>query len=208
MTNMHDEILSSKQKSLLPLVGNFSDKFGLVGGTAIALQLGHRRSIDFDLLTMKDLNADEIREAVKAECDIDSTLVDHTNELTIVVNGVKITFLKYPYKIDFLEKYRDVVRMPDLPTLASMKAFALGRRAKWKDYIDIYFILKNYSFKELVGKARDIFGSEFNEKLFREQLAYFNDIDYSEKVDYAKGFEISDSFVKNELIKTSLQKFG
>ena len=96
--------------------------------------------------------------------------------------------------------------MPNLLTLASMKAFALGRRAKWKDYVDLYFILKTHSFKSLVKKAQEIFGSEFNEKLFREQLAYFNDIDYSEKVDYTKGFGIEDSIIKNKLIKISLQK--
>ena len=205
---MHEEILSAGQKDLLPLISNFSDNFGLIGGTAIALQLGHRRSIDFDLLTLKDLDATEIRSVVKREHNIDSTLVDHTNELTIVVDGIKITFLKYPYKIDFPEKYVEIIYMPNLLSLSSMKAFALGRRVKWKDYVDIYFILKTCSFKKLMDKAQKIFGSEFNEKLFREQLAYFDDIDYSEKVDYMKGFEVEDSKIKNELIKISLQKFG
>lgn len=51
---MHREILSENQIRLLPLIKTYSADFGLVGGTAIALHLGHRRSIDFDLFTDKD----------------------------------------------------------------------------------------------------------------------------------------------------------
>lgn len=66
-----------------------------------------------------------------------------------------------------------------------MKAFALGGRAKWKDYVDLYFLLKNhYSFVEISDKAKAIFEHNFNEKLFRQQLAWYNDIDYSESIDY------------------------
>lgn len=48
-----------------------------------------------------------------------------------------------------------------------MKAFALGKRAKWKDYVDLYFIFQNYSLQELVDKTNSIFKEQFNEKLFR-----------------------------------------
>ena len=54
MLNMHKEILTETQIKLLPLVAEFSKDFGLVGGTAIALHLGHRRSIDFDFFTTKE----------------------------------------------------------------------------------------------------------------------------------------------------------
>jgi hypothetical protein len=46
---MHPEILSKEQLELLPFLGQFNKRFFLVGGTAIALQIGHRQSIDFDL---------------------------------------------------------------------------------------------------------------------------------------------------------------
>lgn len=50
-----------------------------------------------------------------------------------------------------------------------MKAFALGRRAKWKDYVDLYFIIKDYhSIDEICTKGKEIFEGEFNEKIFRE----------------------------------------
>ena len=95
--------------------------------------------------------------------------------------------------------------MPDILTLAAMKAFALGRRAKWKDYVDLYFIMKDYhSLEEISEKARRIFGLEFNEKLFRSQLSYFQDINYKEKIIYLKGFEVDDKIIKKALIEFSL----
>ena len=54
---MHPDILSKEQKELLPLIRQFKREFYLVGGTAIALQVGHRRSIDFDLFKLSNLNA-------------------------------------------------------------------------------------------------------------------------------------------------------
>lgn len=105
----------------------------------------------------------------------------------------------------FPKKFGNILKLPDLLTLAAMKAYALGRRAKWKDYVDLYFIMKDYhDIGEIVKKAEKIFGQEFNEKIFRAQLAYFKDIDYSEKVIYLPGFEVQDSVIKKDLVNFSL----
>jgi hypothetical protein len=79
--------------------------------------------------------------------------------------------------------------MPDLIQLAVMKAFAFGRRSKWKDYVDLYFLLKEkYTLKEITAKANQIYGDFFFEKQFRAQLMYFKDVDYKEEVIYLRGF--------------------
>jgi hypothetical protein len=66
-----------------------------------------------------------------------------------------------------------------------MKAFALGRRAKWKDYVDLYFILRDhYSIEDITNEAIINFGQLFSEKLFRQQLTFHKDINYSEPVEY------------------------
>jgi len=94
----------------------------------------------------------------------------------------------------------------DILTLAALKAYALGRRAKWKDYIDLYMIMqKDYSIQAVCKKAHAIFGSEFNEKLFRSQLAYFKDVDKTEKVIYMKGWAVPDSTIQKKLTEISLQ---
>ncbi|MBI2620746.1 nucleotidyl transferase AbiEii/AbiGii toxin family protein [candidate division WWE3 bacterium] len=202
---MHREILSENQIGLLPLITSFSLDFGLVGGTSIALHLGHRRSIDFDLFTDKGFSNEKIRKKIKREHLIQTTLIDEPDELTVVSDNVKLTFYNYPYKIVYSEQFKDVIKIPDLLTLAAMKAFALGRRAKWKDYVDIFFILQNCAFDDIINKSKEIFGSEFNERLFREQLSYYEDIDYSEKIEYMDGKQVSDHEIKQKLNGLSLE---
>lgn len=202
---MHKEVLTEKQISLLPLIKKFSEDFGLVGGTAIALHIGHRESIDFDLFTTNELNSSKIKRKITDGFNIEKVFVSEDDEYTVLIGGIKITFLRYPFKIEFKDKLDDFIKVADLLTLAAMKAYALGRRAKWKDYVDMYFILKNnHSFAEIIKKATDIFSSEFNEKIFRTQLAYFKDIDYTEKVIYRAGFEIDDKIIRDSLIDFSL----
>jgi hypothetical protein len=87
-----------------------------------------------------------------------------------------------------------------------MKAFALGRSAKWKDYVDLYFIIKDFfSIKEITTEAEILFGGHFSGKLFREQLAYHKDIDYSEEVEFLSGFEVGKEEIKAFLIDKALE---
>jgi len=86
-----------------------------------------------------------------------------------------------------------------------MKAYALGRRSKWKDYVDLYFLLKfKLSMEELIEKAKEIFSSHFNSKLFREQLCYFDDMDYSEAIEYID-YAPSDQEVREFLTGTAVR---
>ena len=203
---MHKEILTETQSRLLPVVKLFLKDFGLVEGTAIALHLGHRESIDFDLFTFDEFSNPKIRRKISQLRIIDKVLRDETGQYTLVISGVRFTFFQFPYKINFSETFDDVVRLPDILTLAAMKAFALGRRAKWKDYVDLYFILKdNHSVSEITARGVEIFGHEFNEKIFRTQLAYFEDINYSEEVTYKDGFSVDDEVVKKALVEFSLE---
>lgn len=78
------------------------------------------------------------------------------------------------------------------------------RRAKWKEYVDLYFVLRDHSsIEELAGKAATIFGDLFSAKLFRQQLCYFEDVDYSEEVSYMPGHEVGEDAVKAFLREVS-----
>ena len=96
---MHKEIFTKEQNELLPLVTEFSKDFGLVGGTAIALHLGHRRSIDFDLFSEKEFGNQSLLNKISAFGTPDNIIVNKLDELTLVIKGVKLTFFHYPYKI-------------------------------------------------------------------------------------------------------------
>lgn len=203
---LHKEILTKKQSKLLPLIKEFSENFILVGGTAIALLLGRRQSVDFDLFTTDDFDNGKIkRKIARFFYKIDKTFISAPGEYTILINVVKITFFQYPYEIKAVARLDKTINLPDLLTLAAMKAFTLRFQGKWKDYIDLYFILKNhYSLKEISKKGQEIFGGEFNERIFLEALAYFKDINYTEKIIYFEGFETDDEAIKKSLIDFSL----
>jgi hypothetical protein len=202
---LHDEILNEEQKKLLPFLGVFRGTFGMVGGTAIALHIGHRESIDFDFFSVGPIDADAIRRKLSGSGSELHVMVDTPDEYTVLVGKVKTTFLRYPFPLGFPIPFGDVANLSDVLTLAAMKAYALGRRAKWKDYVDLYFIMKDWhTLGEIVGKASAIFGEEFNEKIFRAQLAYFEDIDHSEKVVFMPGFEIDDTVIKSFLVQVSV----
>lgn len=203
---MHKEVLTVEQIELLPLVAKFSKNFGLVGGTAIALHLGHRESIDFYLFTQTDFDNRKLRKNIERKFLIQKIITDEENQYTVIIRGVRLTFFQYPYNIEYKNKFEDVIGIPDLATLAAMKAFALGRRAKWKDYVDLYFILKGHLTLDQVNrKARQIFGPEHNEKIFRTQLSYFEDINYSEAVTYRPGCAVTDKTIKKALMRYSLE---
>jgi hypothetical protein len=200
---MNFQILNKKQAELLTKLKIFKDDFYLSGGTAIALHLGHRRSIDFDFFSYANFDNLKIKQKINKINKISAVLIDEKSELTVIVSNVKITFLHYPFKVDsfvFDQNFKTL----DLLSLAALKAYALGRRAKWKDYVDLYFILQKHNLKEIVTRAKNIFKKQFNEKNFYQQLSYFQDIDYSEQVDYIEGFEVSENKIKNYLKNVSI----
>lgn len=94
----------------------------------------------------------------------------------------------------------------DLLTLAAMKAFALGRRSKWKDYVDLYFIIKfHFSIQEISKKAKEIFKEEFVEKQFIGQLGYFKGINYDEEVTFLIPNPPTETEIQEFLIKVSIE---
>ena len=182
---MHNEILSPEQRDILPFLKRFRREFYLAGGTAVALHIGHRRSDDFDLFKYNALNFQNILQKIKESSCTFTVTRRVTEQMNVILHHVKLTFCQYPYEVPVTCKFEDILKVPDLLTLAALKSFALGRRSKWKDYVDLYYILKShYSISQIAAKAGTVYHELFSEKLFRAQLCYFDDVDYSEKVDY------------------------
>jgi predicted nucleotidyltransferase component of viral defense system len=182
---MHSEILSDNQKELLPLMAQFRREYYLVGGTAIALYLGHRRSIDFDLFKPSAINHKRNLDKIAASSFTHAVTRRVSEQMNLVVNDVKVTFFQYPFPIDPTAKFENCFRLPPLLQLAAMKAYALGRRSKWKDYVDLYFLLlDHFTIVDISAVATQIFGDLYSEKMFRSQLCYFDDVDYTEAVDW------------------------
>lgn len=202
---MHKEILDNNQLSLLDLVKSFRREFYLVGGTAIALHIGHRRSIDFDLFKATPFQTKKILDKIQKQEHKYLITRNVSGQLNLIISDVKFTFFEYPYIIEASEDFEKKIKLPTLLDLAAMKAFALGRRSKWKDYVDLYFILKNhFTFNEISTRAEVLFDQQFSGKLFRGQLSYFDDINYEEEVEYLIPHPPTENEIKEFLINTSI----
>lgn len=204
---MHIDILSQEQQALLPWVKQFKREFYLVGGTAIALYLGHRKSIDFDLFKSGPLNHKRNLERIQQSGFTYQVTRRVTEQMNCIVNGVKVTFFQYPFSVEAKQNVESIFRIPSLLDLAAMKAYALGRRSKWKDYVDLYFLLKDhFSIEQITQRAILIFGELFSEKMFRAQLCYFEDIDYSEEVDWLIPNPPTNKDIQSYLIEVAITK--
>lgn len=203
---MHSEILNDQQKQLLPLMAQFRREYYLVGGTAIALYIGHRRSIDFDLFKLSAINHKRNLDRIAASAFAHTVTRRVSDQMNLIVNDVKVTFFQYPFSIEPTAKFESFFRLPSLLQLAAMKAYALGRRSKWKDYVDLYFLLHDhFTITDISSAAYQVFGELYSEKMFRSQLCYFDDIDYTESVDWLLPNPPTEDVIKSTLTEYSLQ---
>lgn len=175
---MHPEVLTKPAARLIGSLGNFSG-FYLAGGTALALQIGHRVSVDFDLFCDDEISRTLLQRVRReyAESTL-SPLVNDAGELTVLVDGVKITFLTYPFPAREPFVMYEGVWLMSVQEIAATKAYTIGRRGSYKDYVDLYFVLAegHASLPALINKAEEKFGEDFNSRLFLEQLVFLKDI--------------------------------
>ena len=177
---MHIEAIWSEARPILSKLTSFKqlEQFYLVGGTALAFQIGHRLSVDLDWFSQTSLPKDllEQLEAFFPEAKV-VLEINNGRELTVKINGVKVTFLHYPFPLVEKLLTSDGYKLASVMDIAVMKAHTLGRRAAFRDYVDLYCILQDkVSLPQLLQKASECFGEEFNQRLFLEQLVYLKDI--------------------------------
>lgn len=202
----HFEILSQKQKEILSFIEKFNDNFVLVWWTAIALHLWHRESVDFDLFlpNCELLPLRNIKSKIKNSKLDYKILVETDFHFEISINWVKITFFAYLYEIPQKQIIREkYFKTCSLEFLAIMKADAIWKRAKRKDYVDMYFLINKFWLKNIWNNAKSFFWPDFNEKIFYSQLSYFDDMDYSEEVIYTKWNEKTKDEIRTYLINES-----
>ena len=197
MSSLYLDILTKDQKKTLESLKSFSKYGFLAGGTALALQLAHRRSYDFDIFCPKPVPK-EFLLMVKKHFKKVQILVDTPDELSFISPlSVKISFVFYPFNPVYKTISISALRIYNWKEIALDKAYAIGRRGEWRDYIDLYFIIKTgFPLKSVIRGAKRKFGDIFSGKLFLSQLCYFRDI---------KDFSIE--FIKEEIAPPELQKF-
>ena len=173
---MHQETISGTTERVLAKVSDqLKGGFYLAGGTALAIELGHRRSIDLDWFSAADFSHLILK---KTMSDAGSFELNGEEEGTIhgVLDGVRISFLRYPYPLLFPVIAFEGASLADERDIAAMKIDAVSSRGSKKDFIDLYFLLEKYSLAELLEIfERKYAGIKFNELHILKSLSYFDD---------------------------------
>jgi len=128
------------------------NQFRLVGGTALALLLGHRTSIDLDLFTEDPFDKSSIFEALQKNFSDFSIVEPKSPRLLFAhINGIKTDFVHTfePFYFDF--KIIDAIRLATLEEIAAFKLNAVAGRGAKKDFWDIHRLLKIFTFDQMLG---------------------------------------------------------
>lgn len=177
---MHLECLTPAARRVLKAIAPVvtGRGFVLAGGTAAALQLGHRVSVDFDFFTDHSFTPDKILSAVSGLGLTAAVLQEEPGTLTVSIDGVKVSFFLYPYP--FLEATSTLsgVHVAGLIDIASMKLIAMIQRGAKRDYVDLYFILQDIPFSRIAAHMMRRYGADrVNPVVIGKALVYFRDAD-------------------------------
>lgn len=151
------------------------EDFILVGGTALSLQLGHRLSVDIDFFTRKEFDSQEMLEYLEHKYGFQEQY-RHSNTLKGIINGVFVDLLRHDYKYIADHFHMEGIKLASKQDIAAMKVNAItGNGTRIKDFVDIYFLLKEFSFSEIIGFYKIKYDSR-NDFHAIKSLTYFDDI--------------------------------
>lgn len=178
--NAHTKCLLTQTQKLLGSLKSIANKhnFVLAGGTALALQIGHRISVDLDFFSEKSFSTDALyRELQKAGL---KPIVQQETEgtLTAMVSGVKVSLFHYPYP--FLDKklHWKGIDIAGIIDIAAMKVMAITQRGAKRDFVDLYFILKDTPFLKVAENLIQRYGADrINPVNIGKAIVYFSDAD-------------------------------
>lgn len=174
---MYLSVLNRKQKELLKKLG-FLKKYGfyLAGGTALALQIGHRTSLDFDFYTKKKFDSQKLREEFDKRFKTVQEIYIAEDTLGLSVEDTGVSFFRYHYPL--IKPCQEIERilLASVEDIAAMKILAISQRGKKRDFIDIYFLIKEFSLRQIMEFIKEKYPM-FNIYIGLQGLTYFKDAD-------------------------------
>lgn len=204
---LHFNILPLNQLDLFKLLSNqdFIANFYLADGTGLALQIGHRQSIDFDFFIPNDFNTTHIIQELESIGNFELHN-EEQNSINGMLNQIRISFFGYKYKviIPFLN-YRNI-NIADELDITAMKLEAISGRGNKKDFIDLYFMLQKFSINNILKFYEKKYGKGIaNNYHLMKSLTYFQDAEEQAMPEMIK--HVDWGTVKKEIIN-KVKKIG
>ena len=200
------------EPATLDLLRSLLDKaylqhFNLAGGTALALHLGHRTSIDLDLFTNASFDEQKMMESLQQDFLV-TLLYTASGTLKTVINDINVDILvhKYPYLEDPL--VTEHIRLYSEPDIIAMKLNAIsvsGQRSK--DFIDLYYALEKYDVGQMLSFYRQKYNQPGDMHILKS-IIYFDDVDLSDWPVLLKDPDLNWSAVKKRIEKAVLAYYS
>lgn len=153
--------------------------FELVGGTALSLQIGHRISIDIYFFTRNDFDTQQLLQHLEQKYQFQEQY-RNINTLKGIINSVFVDFITHNYHMIKPNEHIEKITMASKPDIAAMKVNAIaGNGTRVKDFIDIYFLLKEFSFSTIISFYKSKYNSR-NDFHAIKSLTYFDDVNEEE----------------------------
>ncbi len=190
---MHKECLSEQGWTVLTNLNKvlLKHKVILAGGTALALQLGHRISFDLDFFTNQTFRTELVISKIRGLRSPFQVISEDEGTLIAEIGGIKISLFHYDY--EFLEKpvIYENIRLAGVLDIASMKVIAVSQRGTKRDFVDLYVILRGIPFYKIAEQMTRRFGRErINPVHIGKSMVYFLDADSDPEPAYVKGRHI------------------
>ncbi len=152
--------------------------FNLAGGTALALQIGHRLSVDLDFFGNRPFDAGEVQEFVS---EAGNTKIIHRTKNILVLNveDIKVDFVNYKYPLLEEVHLEEKIRLLSLPDIGAMKLAAITGRGRKRDFTDLYFLMQIYPLPDLIRFYNTKY-ADGNDWMVVRSLTYFDDADEDE----------------------------
>ena len=172
------EILPEIQKKVWAKLAGVEllDNFYLAGGTALAVQLEHRESIDFDFFSANKFNPQKIIHSLSSTGELE---INDQSEDTINASfdNVKLSFFHYPYPLIETVISYEGLKIADIKDIIPMKLIAISQRGSKKDFIDIYECFKaGWNLEAMFDAVDEKFKTvKYNKMLLIKSLTYFKD---------------------------------
>ena len=190
---LHWDILDEKRKAVLPLLKQASAQgFYLAGGTGLALQLGHRDSIDFDFFIEGGFDTETLLSLLELIFSEHSLVVTQReiNTISCLVDGsIQLSFLGYAYPLLKPLVTTEFFPIASVEDIGCMKFSAIMSRSVEKDYVDLYFILRQIPLAELLSLSTQKHPT-LDSTLVLKSLVYFDDV-LREPILFKEGHDVS-----------------
>ncbi|VVA43934.1 conserved hypothetical protein [Candidatus Roizmanbacteria bacterium] len=171
-------ILSENRKKVFSSFVSWKNEFYLAGGTGLALQIGHRDSVDFDFFSNNPFDPNKMIERLSkifGQNLLKVTQIEK-NTLSILLNSeIKISFMTYDYPLLEPLISTEYLNIASISDIACMKLSTIMQRSALKDYVDLYEIMKIYSLEQLILFAKKKYPM-IDSTVILKSLSYLEDI--------------------------------